>query len=78
MATKLGRWCIPVGKWKKTCHPHSKGLLADADNSFWSKPPINVDGQIVTLSKKENEPDKRKHTEEEPSWIHRLLASYHG
>ena len=68
MATKLGRWCIPVGKWEKTCHPHSKGLLADVDNSFWSKAPINVDGQIVTFSKKENEPDKQKHhTEEAPS-----------
>lgn len=85
MATRLGRWCIPVGKWKKTCRPHSKGLLADADNSFWSKPPINVDGHIVTFSEKENKPDKpdkpekrKHHTEEELSWIHRLLASYHG
>ena len=80
MASRLGRWCRPVGKWEKTCRPDSKGLLADSDNSFWSKPPLNVDGHIAqNTPEKSSKPAKPAKTEDENvSWAERLLANYHG
>ena len=62
MVSRLGRWCLPLGKWEKTCHPHSKGLLADADNSFWSNAPMNVDGNVVCF-----ENTQEKHVKEQVS-----------
>jgi hypothetical protein len=78
MAVRLGRWCISVGKWEKSCRPHSKGLLADADNSFWPKPPIDTDGNIVTSEKKAHRDEFKPEVEDQPSWVERLLANYHG
>lgn len=48
MAARLGRWCIPVGKWKETCRPNAKARLADADNSLWIAPPLNGVGRAAS------------------------------
>lgn len=70
MATKLGRWCLPVGRWKDTCQQNAKGMLADADNSVWTRPPLDVEG------KERHAPSPPK--DDDRAWVERLLANYHG
>ena len=61
----LGRWCLPVGKYRDTCCPMTKGKFADADNSLsWSKPsppPRPEEGECA-----------------KESWVERLAISFHG
>ena len=79
MATRLGRWCLPIGKWERTCRIDSKGLLADADNSVWHLPPLDVDGNIAGDAKEgKREKGKGTSTIQPSSWEETLYANYWG
>ena len=76
MSTRLlGRWCLPVGKWKHTCQPQLKGMLADADNSVWTNEPIRAghaspSATFLDVGKEASKADSK--------WVERLAARFHN